>query len=261
MLSIAAYVWSNRSDYHDFTGRCLECHLSVPSEGRGEPRVFLSDISRLCLKCHTEAKELSHPVDRVPSMSVPAGYPLDWKGELTCVTCHYAHRDGYGDFHLRGRAGGPGFCITCHDDLESGAHTGGIGTAHLIGDTTRRYIALENDRSLDNLQIDDLSLRCLSCHDALFANDSLVETRQTAIGYYHNENSIGLSHPIGVSYADAKRKYFGAYRNISDLPPQIRFFNGMVGCGSCHNPYSKEGHYQLVMSNRGSALCLACHRK
>jgi predicted CXXCH cytochrome family protein len=33
-----------------------------------------------------------------------------------------------------------------------------------------------------------------------------------------------------------------------------------VGCLSCHNTFSKVPN-QLVMSNQGSALCLACHMK
>lgn len=259
-LAAAIYVLARKSDYHDFAARCLDCHLTVPGEG-DEPRVFVMDISSLCLSCHTEVKELSHPVDMRPSMQVPSDLPLDWKSEMTCVTCHFAHSDGYGGTHLRSMMGGAGFCVLCHADYETNMHKGTIGAAHIVGDSTRRYVALEDDKLLDNLPFDDLSLKCLTCHDALFATDSLVDTRQDALGFFHNENGIGLSHPIGVYYADARRRYFGAYRAASDLPPQIRFFNGMVGCGTCHNPYSKDGHALLVISNRQSALCFACHRK
>lgn len=259
-LSAAIYVLARRSDYHDFTAKCLDCHLAVPGAGE-TARVFVKDITELCFSCHTEIKELSHPIDMRPSMSVPSDFPLDWKNEVTCVTCHFAHSGGYGDFHLRSSMSDAGFCALCHAYNESEAHKEALGAAHLVGDDTRRYIALEDDRNLDDLPFDDLSFKCLTCHDALFANDSLVETRQNALGFYHNENGIGLSHPIGVFYADARRRYFEAYRAVKDLPPQIRFFNGMVGCGTCHNPYSKDGHAQLVISNRGSALCLACHRK
>lgn len=260
VIAVAGHVWPRRNDYHDFAGKCLNCHLNAPEDGSG-PGIFLQDISSLCLDCHTETKDLSHPVDRRPSMKLPVNFPLDWKNEITCVTCHFAHIDGYGEFHLRSRAGGAGFCVTCHSDYEQDTHQSSLGSAHIVGDSTRRYIALEDDRALDNLEMDDLSLRCLSCHDALFATDSEVETRQSALGFYHNENGIGLSHPIGVSYMDAKRRYRGAYRNPENLPPQIRFFNGMVGCGTCHNPYAKDKHAQLVIGNYGSRLCLACHVK
>jgi predicted CXXCH cytochrome family protein len=68
------------------------------------------------------------------------------------------------------------------------------------------------------------------------------------------------SHPIGVVYDDAR----GRQGAKTDLKPiamvdrRIRFFNGKVGCGSCHNPYSTI-EKRLVMSDRGSELCLACH--
>lgn len=260
VLITAIYVRARRSDYHDFAARCLDCHLTAPGED-DEARVFVLDISRLCLSCHAEIRDMSHPVDMRPSMKMSPGLPLDWKSEMTCVTCHFAHREGYGNFHLRSKAGGAGFCVLCHADYEAEMHKGSLGAAHIVGDSTRRHIALEDDRTLDRLQLDDLSFKCLTCHDALFANDSPVDTRQDALGFYHNENGIGLSHPVGVFYADARRRYFGAYRPIKELPPQIRFFNGMVGCGTCHNPYSEDKHAMLVINNRGSALCLACHRK
>jgi len=37
-------------------------------------------------------------------------------------------------------------------------------------------------------------------------------------------------------------------------------FDGKVGCLSCHNPYGDK-KYSLVMENKRSGLCLACHRK
>ena len=47
-------------------------------------------------------------------------------------------------------------------------------------------------------------------------------------------------------------------RPINEVDRRINFFDGQIGCGSCHNPYL-QGHNQLVMSNRRSALCFACH--
>jgi len=39
---------------------------------------------------------------------------------------------------------------------------------------------------------------------------------------------------------------------------EIRLFEGRIGCGTCHDPFSKLPK-QLVMSNKGSRICLACH--
>lgn len=101
--------------------------------------------------------------------------------------------------------------------------------------------------------IDRLSMECLSCHDSALAGSADVK-----IGAGIWNHGSGVSHPIGVEYMQAYRK--GGLRHPSSINPSIRFFDGKIGCGSCHNIYSKE-RFKLVMSNRGSALCLACHKK
>lgn len=247
------FVSSQWSSYHNFEGRCLECHLTIPGPGEA-PRVFTKDISVMCKGCHKGVQEMSHPVDVKPSMQVTEKFPLDWKGDVTCATCHPIHQQGYGDFHLRARASGEAFCTLCHSSLDKDIHRAAMGTAHVSSSTGAKYVAWINENTLD-----ELSLKCMSCHDAAFSRDSLVEPPPSP-GLFHNNSELGLSHPIGVSYIEAKRKYQGAYRNMEELPPQIKLFGGQVGCGSCHNPYSKQ-HYELVMSNERSALCLACHVK
>ncbi|MDP2690401.1 MAG: cytochrome c3 family protein [Deltaproteobacteria bacterium] len=246
----AGYVYSQWTSYHDFEGRCLECHLTAPEPGK-PPGAFVKDISSMCYGCHSDEENLSHPVDITPSMKVPDSFPLDWSGKVTCATCHPIHRQGSGPFRLRSRAGGQGFCMLCHNDLESALHTTSVGSAHVSAATGSKFVAGELGAVLD-----EMSIKCLACHDATFAGDSLVETPKL----FHNNAAIGVSHPIGMSYYETKRKYYGAYRNVRDLPPQIKLFGGVVGCVSCHNPYSKL-HSELVMSNEGSALCLACHVK
>ena len=75
---------------------------------------------------------------------------------------------------------------------------------------------------------------------------------------FHNANSIGVSHPIGVS-TPRRSASTGRLSDVSELSSAIKLFGGLVGCGSCHNPYSKQ-HSELVMSNE-KRLCLACHVK
>jgi len=213
--------------------------------------LFTNDISFLCLTCHGDVKEVSHPVEMKPSMTIPGEFPLDWKGEMTCATCHTIHRNGYDPYHLRFAVPGEPFCKRCHTSLYDGAamHRTVVETAH-VGS---RYSVGNAGRV-----IDALSMKCLTCHDATLATDGAVD--RLGIGKFRHRTDIGLSHPIGVSYVDARRKYQGAYRRVEDLPPEIKLFDGMVGCGSCHNPFS-GGHFELVMSNEGSALCFACHVK
>lgn len=250
----AAVLYSAQwTSYHDFGGRCLDCHISQPSSD--EQMTFSKDVSRMCSGCHSSEQELSHPVDMKPSMKVPQSMPLDWKGDVTCLTCHTAHKRGYGGFHLRVAASGVGFCVICHGDIDEQLHKVSVGSAHIGEASTKKNIGWELGEELD-----ELSIRCLACHDAVTARDSLVENLAVRRELFHNSNTIGVSHPIGVSYFETRRKYKGAYRPVEKLPKQIKLFDGMVGCGSCHNPYSKR-HNELVMSNEGSALCLACHIK
>lgn len=255
VASVALYS-SQWTSYHDFNGKCLGCHIAQPSPGTDEPMTFSKDVTRMCSGCHSNEQELSHPVDRKPSMSVPASMPLDWKGEITCLTCHTAHRPGHGNFHLTVAASGEGFCVICHGDMDEQLHKVSVGSAHIGETSTKKYVGWEPNEE----ELDELSLRCLACHDAVTAKDSLVENLSLRRELFHNSNTIGVSHPIGVSYFEARRKYRGAYRPIEKLPKEIKLFDGNVGCASCHNPYSKR-HDELVMSNDGSALCLGCHVK
>ncbi|MBI5888801.1 MAG: cytochrome c3 family protein [Deltaproteobacteria bacterium] len=245
------FVSSIWLSYHSFEGRCNDCHLVVPKPGEG-PGTLMKNVTVLCTSCHAEIKNFSHPVDMAPSMPVPVNFPLDWKGTVTCVTCHPVHDYGHGEAHLRSAASGEGFCANCHGDIDSKMHAASIGTAHLSAFQADRFVRTQ-------ASVDELSLKCLSCHDSLVGRGVEVESKAATEGY-HEANQIGLSHPIGVSYLEAKRLYFGAYRDIDKLPPEIHLFGGVIGCGTCHDPYSKR-HYELVMSNEISALCLACHVK
>lgn len=44
------------------------------------------------------------------------------------------------------------------------------------------------------------------------------------------------------------------------LDQMIRLYSGRLGCGTCHSVYSKHAKH-LVMDNRGSRLCIACHNR
>jgi predicted CXXCH cytochrome family protein len=97
-------------------------------------------------------------------------------------------------------------------------------------------------------------VECLSCHDGAISKLGVVDMR--AGMFQHGE--IGPSHPVGVAYprGAAAAEYTPAER----LPASVQLFDGRVGCLSCHSPYSQRAA-MLVMEMRGSALCVACHRK
>jgi len=244
-------------DYHDFTGRCLDCHIKIPGAGEKRP-TLRKDITQLCMNCHRQEDGLTHPVDIKPGMKVPPYFPLDWRGMVTCVTCHEVHHQGFGPSHMRTSARGQGFCISCHSGLDDNKmHTLSGVNAHRSA-SPRLLRAAYSSGSKGGARLDQMSIKCLSCHDSIVGSAAMVQN-QDMLRSRHS-NVTGLTHPVGVSYAEAKRKYKGAYRDIAALPPQIKFFEGMVGCGTCHSPYS-GAHAQLVMDNYGSNLCLTCHIK
>jgi len=239
--------------YHDFSGLCLDCHIKMPMPGEKRP-TLKKDVTVLCDKCHKQEDGLSHPVDIRPAMDVPDNLPLDWRGMVTCVTCHSVHKPGFGPSHMRTRARGQGFCVLCHSGPDEKMHSVfGVG-AHMGGVVKAAYAP----GNIGVVRLDEMSIKCMSCHDAILGSESTV----TNVDIYRSQhsNTTGLTHPVGVSYAEAKRKYRGAYRDMAKLPPQIKFYGGRVGCGTCHSPYAR-GHSQLVMDNYGSNLCLACHIK
>jgi predicted CXXCH cytochrome family protein len=72
-------------------------------------------------------------------------------------------------------------------------------------------------------------------------------------------------HPIGFDYKLAAQEKGSSLRPVGTVNNKIRFFNGVssykVECSTCHDPHSTTSPPFLVMSNTGSALCLACHNK
>ncbi len=239
--------------YHDFRGKCLGCHIKIPSPGERRP-TLRKDVTVLCGKCHNQEDGLTHPVDVRPTRDIPGYLPLDWRGMVTCVTCHRAHKTGFGSAHLRTRARGQGFCVLCHSGLDENMHSVSGVSAHM-GSVVKIAYGRGNRGAV---RLDEVSIKCMSCHDATFGSESTVSNFD--LFRSQHSNTTGLTHPVGVSYFEARRKYHGAYRPLKDLPPQIKLFGGRVGCGTCHSPYAR-GHAELVMNNYGSNLCLACHVK
>jgi predicted CXXCH cytochrome family protein len=232
---------AKRPVHNNFEGMCSRCHLSL-SDGR---KIFIREIDFLCKDCHGELG-LSHPSGMKPFMPIPDGFPLDWTGRITCATCHDVH--GSSEPLLRGEQRGKVFCYACHKG-NMGGHDGSGQHAHSRSDSGGKAFEILDQGN----PIDRLSMECLSCHDS-----SLGRSANIRIGSGIWDHGNGSSHPIGVEYAKAYRR--GGLRPPSSINPSIRFFEGRIGCGSCHNIYSKERFY-LAINNRGSALCVACHKK
>lgn len=253
LTSIAAafFLGSNHnvtgSGGHNFEGICSKCHLSEPKPNK--KLLFTKDIDMLCEECHKQEKaSLSHPSGIKPSFSLPEGMPLDWTGKMTCATCHKIHVNNNKYLLITGKTGKT-FCVQCHQT--SLYKEGKYG--HEVVESTLHQPKYEIKNI--NQTLDIQSIDCIACHDGTFDRHQYVTV---GTGIWNHGYSIGVSHPIGVDYSKSAAK--GGYKPAGVLNKKIRFFNGKLGCGTCHNLYSKIPH-KLVMSNKGSALCLECHIK
>ncbi len=268
-FSTIAYTIINEVPHNFRLDECLQCHISIPDESKKDrPMLFVENINRLCHRCHKEDIQLSHPVGMRPSMPIPTDMPLDERGEVTCSTCHNIHQkrdDILGDknYLLRRNVIGKAFCMACHgkDEGKKNVETFSLGMRKIQRPSHREFLTeahgFKKYRVIDQSSpIDSISIECLGCHDGTIGADTQVTI---GAGIWQHSEQGASNHPIGIDYSAAQANN-RTLRHISEINKAVKFFDGKIGCGSCHDPYSNIST-QLVMSNRGSALCLECHRK
>jgi predicted CXXCH cytochrome family protein len=193
---------------------------------------------------------------RPRNVRVPADFPLSPAGEFTCSTCHDIHSSYFTPYgtpsrYLRRYENGKKFCEACHAlaSIKTG-HATSIGEAHFLS----KYI-----QSNAAQKIDPQSKNCISCHDGSFASSVSIGPGT----WFHRRERMphdAGSHPIGVDYERARTATGRRtpLRPIGAVDRRIRFFDGKIGCGSCHDPYSAI-EKRLVMSDVQSRLCFSCH--
>ena len=221
---------------------CIGCHLAGQGTNKANASQLTTSQEALCGQCHRSALELSHPSGFRPNRSLPASYPLDWKGDMTCSSCHDIHEGKAG--LIRGELTGKKLCLACHDEqFFSQMADKGISLQRL-GHLSATVSQLKRE-------LDDYSIQCLGCHT------TSGDAPQVSVdGRGVLRHSGGINHPIGSDYNQASRS--GLYKAASQLRAGINLPQGKVSCVSCHIGYSKK-HGALVMPNTGSALCLECH--
>ena len=108
------------------------------------------------------------------------------------------------------------------------------------------------------------SLICLGCHDGTVATSTIGSSHALLAGVREGfdvpEDFVWRDHPIGVRYPKDRRNF----RPESRIRAQgkIRLPEGRIECISCHDAHNTAGvDKMLAISNRRSALCLACHVK
>lgn len=245
-LLVAASAWTlaaSRSTTHLAGQACEGCHLAGKTVTPEQAHLLLASQEKLCGTCHQTTKQVSHPSGFAPSGKLPAGYPVDWKGDMTCGTCHDVHGTSHG--LLRGNRRGKELCLTCHDAKffarmrDQGASM--METGHLSA-----------SMSTPNEMLDIYSRQCMECHGEKGEDRAPTVIRNMVIR--HGTSSV--NHPVGANYAKAVK--FGGYRAPSKISKKILLVGGLVSCVSCHEGYSKN-HGKLVLPIGGSQLCFECH--
>jgi predicted CXXCH cytochrome family protein len=223
--------------------------LALPSDNTQE-RI----TSAQCAACHSTVPELSHPVNVTPSMTLPAGWPLD-NGRVGCTTCHLDsfldHAAGNGSLLRGGGLSGPAFCAQCHirsSLSRQNQHPFAISQAHLLPPAGVTPAPAGAASTADSDSINS----CLSCHDGAVAPDAYG-------GLAMGASPGAAGHPVGIAYPSARLRLRDASFNAPDrLDPRVRLTAGQVTCNACHSLYSPVPRL-LVMRNDRSALCLTCH--
>ena len=232
---------------HPSGTECGACHLGGSNVNQAQASKLVASQELLCLRCHQRALEVSHPSGFAPGRKLPAEYPLDWKGDLTCSTCHLTH--GWEPGLLRGKKRAKEFCLACHEQVFF-SRMKDAGTSLVISGH------LDIGRGRGTADIDSHSLHCLGCHAGSHLGGGAVSIGRNGI-LRHSSGSA--PHPIGRSYRDASRK--GGYHPEHLLAQKkIMLSDGKISCVSCHEAYKKD-HGRLVASLDRSALCLSCHAR
>lgn len=223
---------------------CGKCHLSNSISTPEQARMLVASQEVICGSCHAKALQVSHPSGFTPRNKLPAEYPADWKGALTCSSCHEIH--GSKPQLLRGDKRGEQMCLSCHNRafFDQMKDTG--TSIQQMGHLSKPVAPGEK------IEIDAMSLQCLSCH-AGQADAGGVRVDRSGVMYHA---SGAANHPIAMPYPLFPST--GTLRPRSMLSKKILLPEGKVSCVSCHEAYKKQ-HGKLVMPNDNSALCIQCH--
>jgi predicted CXXCH cytochrome family protein len=171
------------------------------------------------------------------------------------------------DFSMRGDGSGTA-CSACHTPHRFEARVAqreATSNRFSPNDPTLALFRVQGQRQVfqpDRYTPGPTSLVCLGCHDGTLASSTVGSAHAmlagVRAGFDVPDGFVWRDHPIGVPYPSGDR----AYRPIGMVPDSVRMPEGRIECVSCHDPHntSREAA-MLVMSNRRSALCLACHIK
>lgn len=222
---------------------CAQCHLAGMNVTAQQAGLLVASQEALCGKCHPASIQVSHPSGFQPKTAPPARYPLDWKGDLTCSTCHEVHGSGHG--LMRAGVTGKPLCLACHHpDFFSSMRDGGASL-------TSGHLAKGVDVNAPAL--DAYSGKCMESHGASATPRLATSIDRNGVVRHAGQS---LNHPIGMSYQKAVA--FGGDRARSVLERKLLLPDGKVSCVSCHAGFQKEHGKLLVVMNQ-SKRCFERH--
>ena len=152
------------------------------------------------------------------------------------------------------------FCHTPHNGVAPRA----LWNRSVPGHTYKLYESATLKATLN--QPTGASRLCLSCHDGTIALDEDVKKpRPKNSGSLAGKNSLGTDlsddHPISFRYDSALAGIRGELLVPALLPSNTALDEtGQLQCTTCHDAHEDRNPKFLVMDNRFSRLCLACHQ-
>lgn len=225
---------------------CASCHVAGDDVTPENAKMLIASQERLCAECHPKAVQVSHPSGIRPMGPLPAQYPADWKGDLTCSTCHNVHGLEHG--LMRGNLRGRNFCLACHNTAffdrmrDQGVS---VATGHLASG-----VKLD----MAGTDIDPYTLQCMGCHAGSGDPNVAMAIDRNQI-LRHSGSSV--NHPIGRKYSDTA-SFNRRYKPEAKVSQKLFLPDGRMSCVTCHTGYAKE-HGKLRIGKQFSALCFECH--
>lgn len=241
-------------------GNCLQCHDGLVNDSR-----------------HVWDPSLDHhPVAVKPDRAIPAFYPLDDQGRLTCTTCHSPHgtasradveavateadRDALlphartVEPFLRVSRRDSALCLGCHGDApHEGALTdlGLGGGGHPVGPALATAMA----RRPGGAGFDPAREQCLTCHAVHgAAGDHLTRGEadgRLCVGCHEGQADAARTHPMGLTG--------GGVHPAPKVGAGLPLDDGHPTCATCHDIVGGRGEALLRSPAGGEALCATCH--
>lgn len=248
LVAAAGLHAATNPDQKHMSGQaCSDCHLAGDEVNNENAHLLVATQEKLCATaCHPKSVQVSHPSGIRPTLAIPSVYPLDWKGDMTCSTCHNVHGSTPG--LMRGSARGRKLCLSCHDSIffnkmaDQGVSM--ISSGHMSSVTAKV--------DLSGLDADAFTIQCMGCHgNHAELPGATKDGKQIS---RHAGNS--MTHLIGRHYSESFQK--GRFKPESVVNQRLFLPGGLVSCVTCHLGYTKE-HGKLRVGKQHSALCLECH--